>query len=107
MKKWLNGMDSYKSKMPTKVDPTKLSVREKFLLKDSKTFCTIPWTHLHAYPDGNAYPCCLAEHKFPIGSMKENTIEELWNSPKQKQIRKNMLEEKNRRSKNRLHFTLA
>ena len=94
MKKWLNGMDSYKSKMPTKVDPTKLSVREKFLLKDSKTFCTIPWTHLHAYPDGKAYPCCLAEHKFPIGSMKDNTIEELWNSPKQKQIRKNMLEEK-------------
>ena len=87
-------MSSYKDKMPTKVDADKLTDREKFLLKDSKTFCTMPWIHLHAYPNGKAYPCCLAEHKFPIGSMKENTIEELWNSPNQKQIRKNMLEEK-------------
>ena len=86
-------MSSYKDKMPTKVDEAKLSDREKFLLNDSKYFCTLPWTHLHAYPNGAAYPCCLAKHEYPIGSMKENTIKELWNSQDMKDIRKNMLSE--------------
>jgi len=86
-------MSSYKDKMPTKVDEAKLSDREKFLLNDSKYFCTLPWTHLHAYPNGAAYPCCLAKHEHPIGSLKENTIKELWNSNDMKDIRKNMLSE--------------
>ena len=79
--------------MPTKVDAEKLTDREKYLLNDSKYFCTLPWTHLHAYPNGAAYPCCLAKHEYPIGSMKENTIKELWNSADMKDIRKNMLAE--------------
>ena len=86
-------MSSYKDKMPTKVDADKLTDREKYLLNDSKYFCTLPWTHLHAYPNGAAYPCCLAKHEYPIGSMKENTIKELWNSADMKDIRKNMLAE--------------
>ena len=86
-------MSSYKDKMPTKVDAEKLTDREKYLLNDSKYFCTLPWTHLHAYPNGAAYPCCLAKHEYPIGSMKENTIKELWNSADMKDIRKNMLAE--------------
>ena len=87
-------MSEYKNNMPTKVDKEKLSDHEKFLLEDSKYYCTLPWTHLHAYPNGKAYPCCLAEHKFPIGDLKQNTLKELWNNDKQKKIRKNMLEEK-------------
>ena len=79
--------------MPTKVDAEKLTDREKYLLNDSKYFCTLPWTHLHAYPNGAAYPCCLAKHEYPIGSMKENTIKELWDSADMKDIRKNMLAE--------------
>ena len=37
-----------------------LDAREEFLLKESKTFCIYPWIHLHAYPTGEAYPCCHA-----------------------------------------------
>ena len=70
-----------------------MQVYLKYLLNDSKYFCTLPWTHLHAYPNGAAYPCCLAKHEYPIGSMKENTIKELWNSADMKDIRKNMLAE--------------
>ena len=87
-------MTEYKKAIPTKVKDNKLSSREKFLLNDSKYFCTLPWTHLHAYPDGKAYPCCLANHRDSIGSMREQSIKELWNCDKQKTIRKNMLEEK-------------
>ena len=65
--------------MGTKVDKTSLTEREKFLLDESNYFCVMPWIHLHAYPNGAAYPCCLAKHEYPVGSMKENTIKELPN----------------------------
>ena len=51
--------ENYKSKMGTKVDNNALSDREKFLLNDSKYFCVMPWTHLHAYPNGAAYGMLL------------------------------------------------
>ena len=93
VQKWLNGTMSYKDKMPTKVDQNQLSDREKFLLNDSKVFCMLPWTHLHAFANGKAYPCCVSEHQMPIGDLKQHSIQETWNSDAQKTIRKNMLNE--------------
>ena len=84
----------YKDKIPTKIDINTLDEEKKRLLIDSKYFCMLPWTHLHAYPNGQAYPCCLAKHELPIGSMKKNTIKELWNCDDMKQMRTNMLSEK-------------
>jgi len=71
-----------------------LTEREEFLLKDSKTFCIYPWIHLHAYPTGEAYPCCHAEMGVgQVGNCRENTLEEIWNSPAQRQLRTDMLSE--------------
>jgi radical SAM protein with 4Fe4S-binding SPASM domain len=71
-----------------------LTEREKFLLKDSKTFCIYPWIHLHAYPTGEAYPCCHAEMDVgQVGNCRENTLEQIWNSPAQRQLRTDMLSE--------------
>ena len=67
---------------------------KEYKLKESKVFCMLPWVHMHAFPNGQAYPCCMAESKFPIGNLHENTMEEVWNSNEYKQIRKNMLEDK-------------
>jgi radical SAM protein with 4Fe4S-binding SPASM domain len=76
------------------VRPTELNQREQFLLKDSKTFCIYPWIHLHAYPTGEAYPCCHAEMKpGVIGNCRTQTLEEIWNSPAQRQLRTDMLSE--------------
>ena len=58
------------------------------LLTESKTFCMYPWIHLHAYPTGEAYPCCQAEIGVgQVGNCKTNTMTEIWNSPEQKQLR--------------------
>ena len=74
--------------------PTQLTEREEFLLKDSKTFCIYPWIHVHAYPTGEAYPCCHAEMKVgQIGNCKKNTLAEIWNSPEQRKLRVDMLSE--------------
>jgi hypothetical protein len=76
------------------VRPTELDEREQFLLKDSKTFCIYPWIHLHAYPTGEAYPCCHAEMKpGVVGNCRTNTLEEIWNDLPMRGLRLNMLSE--------------
>ena len=66
--------------------------------KISKSFCALPWLHLHNWPDGKVYPCCLTDFREPIGHVKDNTLEELWNVPKMKEIRKYKLEGKKHNS---------
>ena len=76
------------------VRATELTEREQFLLKDSKTFCIYPWIHLHAYPTGEAYPCCHAEMKPGIvGNCRTNTLEEIWRDKPMQQLRADMLSE--------------
>lgn len=74
--------------------PVRLTEREEFLLKESKTFCIYPWIHLHAYPTGEAYPCCHADMGTgQVGHCKENTLEEIWQGRAMKQLRQDMLTE--------------
>lgn len=57
------------------------------LLKGSKTFCMLPFMHLHTWPNGNAYPCCMAPPENPLANQKDMTIEELYNCDELKQLR--------------------
>ena len=76
------------------VRPIELTAREEFLLKDSKTFCIYPWMHLHAYPTGEAYPCCHAEMKpGVVGNCRTNTLEEIWRGEPMQKLRSDMLSE--------------
>jgi radical SAM protein with 4Fe4S-binding SPASM domain len=59
--------------------------------KISKTFCVLPWTHLHTWPRGDVYPCCLVDEKTPLGNLETNTLEELWNAPMIREMRVDML----------------
>ena len=61
------------------------------LLKEDKAFCILPWIHMHAWPDGRAMPCCIADSDQPFGNLKTNSIEEVWNSDKYKELRKAMI----------------
>jgi len=49
---------------------------------------------MHAFPDGRTYPCCLADYWHPIGDLRKNTMEEVWNQDGYKTMRKNMLEDR-------------
>lgn len=76
------------------VKPVELTEREQFLLKQSKTFCIYPWIHLHAYPTGEAYPCCHAEMKVgQVGNCRNNTLEEIWQDKPMQSLRADMLSE--------------
>jgi radical SAM protein with 4Fe4S-binding SPASM domain len=87
-------MTRYKYNSADLARPVELTSREEYLLKESKTFCMYPWIHLHAYPTGEVHPCCHAEWKQPpLGNSKIDSLEQIWNSPAQQQLRLNMLSE--------------
>jgi len=87
-------MSQYKYNSTDLVKPVELTDREEFLLKDSKTFCIYPWIHLHAYPTGEAYPCCHAEMKpGVVGNCRTQTLEEIWTGKPMQDLRNAMLTE--------------
>jgi organic radical activating enzyme len=73
------------------VQQTELTDKHKDLLFDSKTFCMLPWMHIHAFPGGEAYPCCMTEMKDSVGTTKTHSIEEVWNDTPMRDIRTKML----------------
>jgi MoaA/NifB/PqqE/SkfB family radical SAM enzyme len=84
----------YNSTDPLKISKDQLTEQELFWLTKSKTFCMYPWIHLHAYPTGETWPCCHAEMAVgPVGTTKQHTLEQLWNSDRMTQLRKDMLSE--------------
>ena len=78
-------------KEPEKLKFDKMTEKQKLLLTKIKSFCMLPWIHLHAYPDGRAYPCCFSFDPFPVGDLNKQSLKEVWEGDKMKQLRKNML----------------
>jgi len=88
-------MTQYNYNSTDLVKPTELTEREEFLLKESRTFCIYPWIHIHAYPTGEAYPCCHAEMKpGVVGNCRQNTLEEIWRGEPMQRLRDDMLNER-------------
>ena len=59
-------------------------------MSDQKPLCLLPWLHLHTWPNGNVYPCCVTPMEYIAGNLKENTLEEIFNSDLMKNIRKDL-----------------
>jgi len=57
----------------------------------SNTFCILPWIHFYANPDGNVLPCCIGNHRKPLGNVQKESILNVWNSEKYRTMRLNML----------------
>ena len=78
----------YGAKEPEKLKIKDMTPKQKELLIDSDTFCMMPWLHIHAFPDGRAYPCCFALDKYPVGDLNKNSMAEVFNNDRMKGIRK-------------------
>jgi MoaA/NifB/PqqE/SkfB family radical SAM enzyme len=89
----LHTIYNYNSSDPLKIELSTLPKDEKYLLTDSKTFCMYPWIHIHAYPTGQAYACCMSEMTHPIGNTRNNTLKEIWNGASLRKMRVDMLNE--------------
>lgn len=84
---------NYNSTDPVKITLAELDDRKRALLDTSKRFCMLPWIHLHTAPDGDVYPCCHSMNIKPVGSARTHTLEQVWNSDAQRELRRNMLAE--------------
>ena len=78
-------------KEPEKLKFDSMTVEQKKLLTENESFCVLPWIHLHAFPDGRAYPCCFAQDKYPVGDLNKNSLQEVFNNDKMNNLRNNML----------------
>ncbi len=59
------------------------------VIEDSPTFCVAPFTTLSLYPTGLVTFCC--KNPTVLGSYRDTSLEELWSSPRLKQIRQSSL----------------
>ena len=63
-------------------------------MSDSKTFCMMPWIHMHMWPAGYTYPCCMSDPALPVGNTQEQSLQDIWNGEQMRQLRLNMLQNK-------------
>ena len=82
---------NYNGKEPIKIAVDDLTDSQKHLIFENKSFCMYPWIHLHAFPTGEAYPCCNTEMPKLVGNTRHNTLEEIWHGSKMQDIRAKML----------------
>ena len=83
----------YGSANPIKINLKDIGERDRYLLSESKSFCMYPWIHMHAWPTGEAYPCCHATQHPKYGSTHEQPLEEIWNGAPMRRLRIDMLED--------------
>jgi MoaA/NifB/PqqE/SkfB family radical SAM enzyme len=60
------------------------------LLFENHSFCMLAWTGINVEPNNRVRPCC--EFNGSLGDSSIQSLEEIWNSPGWKKIRKDMLE---------------
>jgi len=73
-------------------------MNKEYHLNKSKTFCILPWIHLHTTPVGIAAPCCISGaiyNKVGVGDSTKQPLMELVNSEKMKKLRLDMINEVN------------
>jgi organic radical activating enzyme len=85
---------NWKDRIPNYIGVDDLTEDQQHKLMESEYFCMLPWLHLHAWPDGRAYPCCLAKAAHPVGNFKEKSMREIWNDEPMREMRRNMLADK-------------
>lgn len=60
-------------------------------LLDNGSFCILPWIHQFIHTNGDVLPCCTSDYSMPIGNIRSERIENLWNGTVYKRLRSDML----------------
>ncbi len=75
------------------VDPTPINFSiinghyKKEVAKYNNTACKKLWNHLYIGTDSNVNPCCMADHRFPLGNINTSSIDDIIHSEKSNQFR--------------------
>ena len=60
--------------------------------KYKNTACKKLWNHLYIGTDSNVLPCCVADHRYPLGNIKDQSIDSILDSDHAQKIRQWMME---------------
>lgn len=60
-------------------------------LPEQQMICTRPFEWFEVHPDGSVFLCCPAWLKRPIGNLLTQPVEDIWNGPVAREIRKSIL----------------
>ena len=60
---------------------------KKEIIKYDNTACKKLWNHLYVGTDSNINPCCVADHRFPLGNINTDSVDNIIHSEKSNQIR--------------------
>ena len=82
---------NYNGREPNKISVDQLTAAQHDLIFENPSFCMLPWVHLHAFPTGEAYPCCNSEMTEIVGNTRDNSLEEIWNAEPMRALRRRML----------------
>jgi radical SAM protein with 4Fe4S-binding SPASM domain len=66
------------------------------IANESKVFCMAPWVHMHVWPNGSTYACCLHPPEVKenaLGNIKTEGLVQVWNGTNMRKLRTNMLNE--------------
>jgi radical SAM protein with 4Fe4S-binding SPASM domain len=58
----------------------------------SNTACRKLWNHLYIGTDNNITPCCVANHRYPLGNINNQSIESILDSTESTQLRQWMID---------------
>ena len=60
---------------------------KKEIAKHHNTACKKLWDHLYVGTDSNVNPCCEADHRFPLGNINTDSVDDIIHSEKTNQFR--------------------
>jgi organic radical activating enzyme len=62
---------------------------------ESKVICLVPWTHMHIWPNSTVHLCCTSDSSMPLAKLADGvSMQDVWNTPRMKEIRLEMLQDK-------------
>ena len=69
-------------------------------LAEGDAFCILPWIHMHPWPQGKVFPCCLSNTTADdvVGDLNEQTISEVYNGEQLRKMRNDFLNNKKHHS---------
>ena len=64
------------------------------ITEQTKSYCPLPWSHLHISAKGDVLPCCIGNWDLPLGNINEQSFDEIWQGDKINKMRKALIDDK-------------
>ena len=63
---------------------------------EGATMCMLPFIHMHTWPHGQVFPCCVYDWRFELGNVNDTntSLETMFNNKKMKVLRKQLVDGK-------------